>query len=215
MDKKTILEKWIVLSGMGPVADHLLFFIDCGYVGSPSDLYKLSQRHLFTNPEVDAALAAEILEVISKSKDVGIARAVLSLAPDLEVNFVQQLCSEKNSSVDVINECSESKYYDHLIVEIDKLNQLGISLSLKDDTIFQEIVGGPLNGKNIAVVGSLSADYLVVKDVLESFGAKVSNKINNNTEYLLVGEKAGGAVDEAITKGITILTESDMEKLLS
>jgi len=73
----------------------------------------------------------------------------------------------------------------------------------------------PLFGKTVVATGKLT-NYTRegIQMKLLSLGAKPSESVTRNTNYLIVGEKAGSKLTKAQNLGIRILTEDEFEEML-
>ena len=74
----------------------------------------------------------------------------------------------------------------------------------------------PFNGKTVVATGKLdnyTRDGIQTK--LLSLGAKPAGAVSKNTDYLIVGEKAGGKLEKAHQLGVTTLTEAQFEAMLA
>ena len=74
----------------------------------------------------------------------------------------------------------------------------------------------PLNGKSVVATGKLNnytRDGIQMK--LLSLGAKPSDSVTKNTDYLIVGEKAGSKLAKAQSLGVRILTETEFEEMIA
>jgi DNA ligase (NAD+) len=68
---------------------------------------------------------------------------------------------------------------------------------------------GPLQGKTLVLTGglaSLSRDQ--AKDLIIRLGGRVTGSVSRKTDYVIVGEDAGGKADDARRLGVTILDEA-------
>ncbi len=77
-------------------------------------------------------------------------------------------------------------------------------------------LNNPFNGKTVVATGKLmnySRDEIQMK--LLSLGAKPGSSVSKNTDYLIVGEKAGSKLTKAQQLGVTTLTEQEFEEMLS
>jgi DNA ligase (NAD+) len=54
-----------------------------------------------------------------------------------------------------------------------------------------------------------------IQEKLLSLGAKPSSSISKSTDYLIVGENAGGKLAKAQSLGVRTLTETEFEDMLS
>ena len=74
----------------------------------------------------------------------------------------------------------------------------------------------PFAGKTVVATGKLanySRDEIQMK--LFSLGAKPGSSVSKNTDYLIVGEKAGSKLTKAQQLGVTTLTEQEFEDMLA
>lgn len=74
----------------------------------------------------------------------------------------------------------------------------------------------PLYGKTVVATGKLE-NYTRdgIQSKLLELGAKPANSVTKKTDYLIVGEKAGGKLTKARQLGIPTLSEQDFEELIS
>lgn len=72
----------------------------------------------------------------------------------------------------------------------------------------------PFAGKSIVATGKLE-NYTRsgIQDRLLELGAKPSESVSKKTDYLIVGENAGGKLDKARALGVTTLTEQEFEAM--
>lgn len=70
----------------------------------------------------------------------------------------------------------------------------------------------PFVGKNIVITGKLN-NYTRndIRKHLMELGAHPTSTVTRNTDYIIVGTKAGSKLDKARALGITILSEYDFE----
>ena len=74
----------------------------------------------------------------------------------------------------------------------------------------------PFSGKTVVATGKLenyTRDGIQMK--LLSLGAKPASAVSKNTDYLIVGEKAGSKLEKARQLGVTTLTEAQFEAMLA
>ena len=72
----------------------------------------------------------------------------------------------------------------------------------------------PFYGKTVVATGTLqkyTRESIQLK--LLSLGAKPSNSVSKKTDYLIVGEGAGGKLDKAKGLGVKTLTEAEFEDM--
>ncbi len=74
----------------------------------------------------------------------------------------------------------------------------------------QEAKENPFKDKTAVLTGTMSESRGIIKELLESLGAKVSGSVSKKTNYLIYGEDAGSKYDKAIALGVECLTELQM-----
>lgn len=74
--------------------------------------------------------------------------------------------------------------------------------------------GKPLGGKTLVITGTLSAPRDDVTAKILAAGGKVSGSVSKNTHYLVAGEGGGSKYDKAVSLGVAILSESELDALL-
>ena len=71
-----------------------------------------------------------------------------------------------------------------------------------------------LAGKRFVVTGTLSSfSRGEVKELIKSFGGKVSDSVSNKTDFLVAGENAGSKLEKARKMGVTVINEQDLMKM--
>jgi DNA ligase (NAD+) len=75
---------------------------------------------------------------------------------------------------------------------------------------------GPLAGKTFVVTGTLegfSRDEIAAH--LAGLGAKVTNNVSQNTDYLLAGAGGGSKRAKAEQLGVPVISEADLEQIVA
>ena len=73
----------------------------------------------------------------------------------------------------------------------------------------------PLAGKTLVITGTLSLPRSEYKALIEQKGGKVTGSISRSTSYLLAGEGGGSKRDKASSLGVTVISESDLQSMIS
>lgn len=74
--------------------------------------------------------------------------------------------------------------------------------------------GTSLEGKKFVLTGTMSVARDEIKDLIESYGGKVSGSVSKKTDYVVVGENAGSKATKAESLGVAIISETDLRKLI-
>ncbi len=72
----------------------------------------------------------------------------------------------------------------------------------------------PFKGKTVVLTGTMSVGRGIIKELMESLGAKVSASVSKKTDFLIYGEDAGSKYTKAVKLGVETLTEEAMRALL-
>ncbi len=92
---------------------------------------------------------------------------------------------------------------------IDRLKEMGVSICSKIE------VGDQFADKEFVITGSLKRyTRLEAEAIIQKYGGRASSRVNKRTDYLIVGEKPGGKLADAIRLGISQLTEDEFLALL-
>lgn len=74
----------------------------------------------------------------------------------------------------------------------------------------------PLTGKTFVLTGTLpTLSREEAKTLIREAGGKISSAVSAKTDYLLAGEEAGSKLSKAQSLGVPILSETDLQQLLS
>jgi DNA ligase (NAD+) len=94
-----------------------------------------------------------------------------------------------------------------------------VDLGVRADTDLAEpaaVEDLPLAGSTFVITGTLEgATRDEVKEQLEALGAKVSGSVSAKTSALIAGAEAGSKLDKAREKGVPVLDEAGLGKLLA
>jgi len=212
--RSKVVQTWAALAGFSDLLPYIPFYTDAGIVSRPSDLYKMSLRHLYANSEVSDEVAYKTLDTISKHTHFSIGRALLALLPDLPPDMVKEISAYPHTIAELVALCKDSAYSEELSEELYRLEQVGVTLTFGEDDIFDMLDATPFTDKKVVVAGKLSADHETVKESLTTLGASIQDKIDKHTDFLVLGEGAPEETDLAIKIGVRILTEVDVAAML-
>jgi DNA ligase (NAD+) len=212
------------IDGLGTKIVEALF--NSGLVKNVIDLYSLNLEKLLELDGFKVKKAQNLLNSLEDSKakeywrfinSLGIEHigevASKTLAQNFGFSFIDATKDEILACDGVGEEMAES------VLEFVRVNRETI-LSLQDilkplEPIKKEVAqDNPFKDKIIVLTGSMSESRGVIKEMLESLGAKVSSSVSKKTHYLIYGEDAGSKYDKAISLGVTCLREEEMKEKL-
>ena len=199
---------------------------DDGLIKNPVDIYKLKDyKHLAEKETLGHKLAENLLEAIEESKYRSLDRVIFALAiPEIGqtvskkiANFVDDFTKLNDRIIDQMDFLNYSannslkKWFknDDNILLMKELEKVGISF--KRNMSEKKFTNNAITGKNFVITGSFNKfkNREEIIDILDIFGANVSNNVSKNTDYLIAGfgTENGSKIKKAKELGITIWDE--------
>jgi len=216
------------IDGLGDkIVDQL---VDKGIVKDFADLYSLKLEPLAELERMAEKSAQNLLNEIEKSKKSSLARLIYALGIRFVGERTGQLLAEHFGSLDKLAEASVEELSEvhevgpkvgESIAEffsepanrkvLEKLRRAGLN--------FTEARKAPkstkLAGKTFVFTGELShRSRDEAGEIVTSHGGKVSSSVSKKTDYVVVGENPGSKYDKAKSLGVTVLDETQFEKLI-
>jgi DNA ligase (NAD+) len=216
------------IDGLGEkIVDQL---VDKAMVKDVADLYALKEEEVAALERMAEKSAQNLLEEIEASKRNSLARLIYALGIQFVGERTGQLLAEHFSSLEELAAAKEEELEQvpevgpkvaGSIVEffsepenrklVKKLWKAGVRPTAEK----REVKSNKFAGKSFVFTGTLAnrtreeAGAIVVEH-----GGKVSGSVSNKTNYVVVGTDPGSKYEKAKELGVTILSESEFEKLL-
>lgn len=203
--------------------------VDKGLITSPADLYSLTIDDFMSLDLVAEKSAKNLYSVIQSAKNPTLARFINALGirhvgKETSVLIANKFLTLENllsATIDDIKgidgigdkiaisvvEFFSNSYNNKLL---DKLKDLGVMP--QENT--NNIVSDKLLGKTFVITGTLSDTRDVFAEIIKVNGGKVSSSVSKKTSYVLAGENAGSKYDKALALGVSIINESEFNKLI-
>ena len=217
------------IDGLGDkIVDQL---VDKGLVKDVADLYALKEGDVAALERMAEKSAQNLLEEIEGSKKNSLARLIYALGIFSVGERTGQLLAEHFSSLEELAVAKEEQLeavqevgpkVAASIVEffsepanrqlIKRLNKAGVHPTAEK----REVKSQKLAGKSFVFTGGLAnRSREEAGELVQQHGGKVSGSVSKKTDYVVVGTDPGSKYDKAKELGVTILTESEFEKLLA
>lgn len=85
-------------------------------------------------------------------------------------------------------------------------------MNLQED----EEIDSRFDGKIFVLTGTLEEfSRQEASDIIEKFGGKISSSVSKKTDYVLVGEDAGGKLAKAQSLNLKIISEQEFKEMIS
>jgi DNA ligase (NAD+) len=207
-------------------------FWEIGLVRSLPELYRLSKEQLLELDGYGEISATSSIASIEASKQIPFRRVLFGLnIPDVGWVTAQNL-ARHFGSVDRLAAASQEEIMEcegigperaEAIAEwfadadnmrlVEELRALGLRFESGEE---DRPVEGPLTGSQYVITGTLETmSREQAREALEALGAKVSDNVSKKTTGVVVGESPGSKVRKAESAGVPLLSEADLEKLLT
>jgi DNA ligase (NAD+) len=216
------------IDGLGDkIVDQL---VDKGLVKDVADLYALKEDEVAGLERMAEKSAQNLLEEIEASKKNSLERLIYALGIQFVGERTGQLLAEHFSSLEELAAAKEEELEEvpevgpkvaASIVEffseaanrqlIKKLNKVGVHPTAEKRVVKSQ----KLVGKSFVFTGGLAnRSREEAGEIVQQHGGKVSGSVSKKTDYVVVGTDPGSKFEKAKELGVTILTETEFEKLL-
>lgn len=194
-------------------------------VKSPADLYSLKKEQLTVFKKNGEKSAENLIEAIKKSKSAEFDRLVYALGIRNIGQRASTLLCEKFTDIDSLLSATKedistidgfgdimaenvikSLAEPHMHELIEKLRNAGVNMKYSK----QKLGDDRFAGLTFVLTGTLpTMKRNEVKEIIESFGGKVSGSVSKKTNFVIAGEDAGSKLTKAQELGIEILSEDE------
>jgi DNA ligase (NAD+) len=220
------------IEGLGTaIVDQL---VDEGLVRSIPDLYSLTLEKLIPLERMGKKSAQNLLAGIADSKGRGLARVLTGLAIRHVGEHVAELLANEFGDIDALMEATPEQLaaiegIGPVLAEsihqfcqskagrklFDDLRSYGVKLSQPKMPKKAGAADSTLAGKTLVVTGTLIRySREEIESLIKEYGGKAASSVSKNTDYVVVGEKAGSKLAKAKQLGIMTLTEDEFDKLI-
>ncbi len=213
---------------LGPAIVRML--IESGKVSGPADLYYLNSAELEAMERMGKTSAANLISAIEASKKRGLARLIYALGIKQTGEKTAQVLAERYGDISRlfevrVDELTQIPDIGQITAEyivdffahpqthetIKRLLDAGVDASAqmtKKDNIFE--------GRTFVLTGTLQTlTRSEAGELIMSHGGKVSGSVSVKTDYVLAGDKAGSKLERANTLGVRVISEEDLERMIS
>ncbi len=212
------------IDGLGVKIVELLF--NAGFVKSVVDLFELSLEKLLTLDGFKEKKAQNLLDALQNSKGCEYWRFINSLgiehigevasktiADEFGSNFIDAQ-KEQIIACDGIGEEMAESLLEFVRVNRDTILKLQNIINPSEPVKKDEAKENPFKSKTVVLTGTMSESRGVIKELLESLGAKVSGSVSKKTDFLIYGADAGSKYDKAMKLGVRCIDEDEMRGMI-
>lgn len=216
------------IDGLGPAIVQAL--IDNDDVKDSSDLYYLNRERLLEIERMGEKSIDNLFAALEKSKSNPLSRFIFGLGiRNIGQRGAELLCAQ----FDTIEKLKKATFEEVLSIEgfgdIMASNVIQFFGNPETESLLQRFIQAGVNmtepkqqtsetlkGLTFVITGTLpSLSRNDAKDLIQQNGGKVSGSVSKKTDYVLAGEEAGSKLIKANELGITIITEHQLNEMLS
>ncbi len=227
-----VSRKGFDIDGLG--TKQLENFIARGWINGPSDIFTLIQNHGDEIKKLDGFGERSVMNLaksIDNARDIELHRFLFAIGIPEVGEVTAKILAKAFGTLDAIRNAPLWKLKDidgigdvmaeeivsffadeHNKNELDKLlAHINVQNAQQKNNKTNEL----LTGKKVVLTGTM-VKYTrdAAKEILESFGANVSNSVSSKTDIVLAGSDAGSKLTRAQELGITIWSEQDFDNAI-
>ena len=208
--------------------------VDCGFVRSYADLFRLSLDQLTLLDRMGKKSATHIISSIEKAKTCDLHRFITGLAiKHVGESTALNLASHFQSIERLMNTSREELVRDvpdvgattaqsiHRFFTVaggravvEELIAVGVTPSLREVPT-RENISESLKGKTLVVTGTMvRMKRDEIEQLIRDHGGKASGSVSKKTDFVVAGEAAGSKLTKAQELGVKVLTEDELLAML-
>lgn len=218
-----VSKKAFDIDGLGEkIVEHL---VDEGLIKNPADIFTLKKGDLEPLERFAEKSASNLIETISKAKQVTLARFVYSLgikhvgeetAISLANHFykLEKIMSATMEDLEQVNDIGPR--VSQSIVEYfkDKENKNLVNELIENGVVIKYVspkkTDSKLAGKTFVLTGTMpNLTRGQAEEKIRELGGNVSGSVSKKTDYVLAGENPGSKYDKAKELGVKIIDEKE------
>ena len=201
-------------------------FIFLGYINDFKSIYHLSdhKNKLVLLDGFGPKSVQKLLVSIEKSRNVKLENFIAALSiPDVGVSTAKTIAARFNDykdfivrapsfdwqELDGIGDLTAEKISEFINININDIRELAKEMCFIAE---EEVCDNSLGGIKFCITGSFSQSRDVLKQKLESKGAKFVSSVSKNLDVLYCGDKAGSKLTKAQSLGVRIAYENELMK---
>ena len=195
-------------------------------VRSVLDLFELNMEKLLNLEGFKDKKAHNLLHAIENAKGRELWRFINALgiehigevaskmiAKAFGLQYIQP-SREELIAIDGIGDEMAKSYLEFMRVNRETVEKLQEILQPVAPEKKEEAAENPFKSKTVVLTGTMSESRGAIKEMLESYGAKISGSVSKKTDFVIYGEDAGSKYDKAMRLDVATLTEDEMRQLI-
>jgi DNA ligase (NAD+) len=210
-------------------------FVAEGYIQDLADIYSLPWEQILNQDGYGEKRVANLQAAIEASKERPLSRVLTALGIRGVGGTVAEALADHFGSMDRLMSASAEEleaipgigpklaasiqnWFSHASNRqtVEKLRQAGVRLEDRPSADRTGRGSAALAGQTWVITGTLpSLSREAATDLIKAHGGKVAGSVSSKTTYLLAGERAGSKLDKAVTLGVPVVGERDLQRMLA
>ncbi len=208
--------------------------LEKGFIKDFADLYSLKDKRaeLLKVERFGVKSVDNMLQAIENSKEKSFDRVLFAIGIKHIGERTAKLIAKHFGSIDRLAEATEQEIDDIYEIGpaiaksvcdffrdakskelIKKLRKAGLKFEIDESEKAE--VNEKFAGKVFVLTGTLEKyTRNKAEEIIEKLGGRTSSSVSKKTDYVLAGAEAGSKLDKAKKLGVTVLSESDFEKMM-
>lgn len=212
------------IDGLGEKVALALY--EANLVRSVEDLFSVTKEQLLTLEGFKEKKAQNLLDAIEHAKGCDYYRFISGLGIEHIGEVASKTLSdtfgfgfidatkEELITCDGIGEEMAESILEFVRVNRETIVKLQSLVNPKEPIKRAEAEDNPFKERTVVLTGTMSVSRDIIKELLESMGAKITNSVSKKTDFLIYGEDAGSKYEKAITLGVKTLDEKEMRGMI-
>ncbi len=217
---------------------------EAGLVNTLPDLYRISQSDIEGLERMAEKSASKVISQLKSTRSMSLSQFLSALGlpgigPELALAIAGEVCTLENLKAMVNNrdespeEGSKHNSSVQRLLQIEGVGEtvansllggLALRSAMLDDFSLQleileegkrEEPSGNLVNQTFCITGTLTRSRKEINQAIKAAGGKVVSTVSGKLNYLVAGENAGSKLEKAIQLDVEVISELDLENLIS
>jgi len=214
------------IQGVGPALIDQL--VESGLIHDPADLYSLTAEQLENLERMGKKSAENVVNAIQGAKAPPLGRLIFGFGIRYVGETVAELLAAHFGSLETLAEALQEELL--AIAGIGPQIAGSVYIFFRQEqthALLQKLRAGgvrpesaapagegPFSGKTFVFTGTLTIPREEAEAKVKALGGKAASSVSKNTDFVVIGEKAGSKADKARALNVRILTEEEFNELL-
>ncbi|OPA79579.1 DNA ligase (NAD(+)) LigA [Campylobacter pinnipediorum subsp. pinnipediorum] len=216
-------KKCLNIDGLGDAIVNLLF--EKSLIKNITDIYHLKYEDLICLEGFKDKKVKNLLNAIENSKNCDLSRFINGLgcehigevaAKKIALAFGDNWLNVSYEDVVLLDGFGDEMSKSFIeFIQINKETIINLINIVSPKAVISEVKQSLITDKTFVITGTLSKSRDEIKDMLQSFGARVLGSVSKKTDFVLAGLEAGSKLEKALSLGVKVISEEELESMIN